>query len=137
MREADAVEVHASSGLTPLEAVLDSLRRSTYARAAVIGDEVVAMWGVAPVERQDIGVVWLLGTRRLNRYPVAFVSEARRELRQMLQVRPVLANWVDARYQSAVRWAGRVGFRVCDPEPFGHEGRPFHPIFFWEDRCVT
>jgi hypothetical protein len=39
----------------------------------------------------------------------------------------VLENFIDARYEAAVRWAKWLGFDVGAPVPYGPAGMPFHP----------
>ena len=53
---------------------------------------------------------WLLGTEELNRHPRAFVLQARTILEDWAGRYGPLEQAVDARYEAALRWAGRVGF---------------------------
>jgi hypothetical protein len=130
MRSADTLEVQSSAGMTPLAALLASLRASVYSRALLIDGEPAALWGVAPAagDDQDIGVVWLLTGDLADRHPLALMVHCRAELQRMLEVRPVLTNAVDERYPGAVRWLRWLGFEVGEAVPFGTSGLPFHPI---------
>jgi len=129
MREADAAEVLASGGYTPKDAVLTSFGLSHETFAAVVDGEVLAVWGVAPLNILDgAAVVWMLTAKALEKWALFFLRKCRAEVRRLLQHWRVLLNAVDARYTKALRWAKWLGFEVLDPAPFGVAGLPFHVI---------
>lgn len=129
MRPEDVAEVLASGGYTPESALADALGMSSESFAVMLGAEVAALFGVAPVALLGgVGAVWMLTSRIVDECPVAFLRACRRELPRLLQRWPVLVNAIDARYSRALRWAAWAGFEVGDPVPFGTAGLPFHPI---------
>lgn len=129
MRPEDAAEVRAYAGWTPLEALINSLEESAYARTLFLADEIAAMWGIAYFgEQTEVAVGWALTGRVAARYPKTFFATCKAELERMLKICPALINGIDARYTTSVGWADRLGFKVLDPIPFGVEGRPFHPV---------
>jgi hypothetical protein len=132
MREADRLEVGASSGWTAEEALTASLAASVGAWALVAEDgEVLALFGVQPLHLlspERVGVVWALTGTGVGRYPVSFYRVSLAVADALSDAWPTLQNYVDARYRRAVRWLLALGFTVLPAVPFGREGRPFHPV---------
>lgn len=126
MRAADVVELDAC-GMTPLEGLLESWRRSTFSFSMFLRGKLAAMGGVWPVEL-DVTGVWLLTGAPVETYPKAFVRGCRIIRAILLDRYPMLVNVVDARYERALRWAEHLGFEVLPAAPYGPRGLPFHPI---------
>lgn len=133
MRAADVEEVRAL-GLSPREAVLDSLEASEVAFAALFGGEVAFLYGVVPLWRTALtgssttGQLWFLSGRAVDRHPKAFLRATRASLPRLLERYAVLTNVIDARYAGALRWARWLGATLYPPRPFGPEGVPFCPF---------
>ena len=126
LRRADADEVCASHGWTPLQALLRSLELTPAPKCLLFDGEPVAMWGVEPVnEAAGMGVAWLLGSDDLTRWPLTFWRVCKDELAALRVEWPVLVNWIDARYEASLRWARHLGFKVDPPKPFGPAGALF------------
>lgn len=124
MREADADEAKALGGI-PRYLLRASFRSSLYARTAFIGKEIAAMWGVNGDILGDVGRPWLVTAPIIETKPIAFIREAKHELEAMLYLKPILENYVDARYHKAVRLLEVLGFHVDDPAPFGKRNALF------------
>ena len=133
MRQEDVDEAEAC-GFSPLAALLDSLRVSSVAHAALLGTEVLALYGVVPVEAAadaPQAVVWALTGAAVERHRKKFHREAKRVLRALAAAYPRgLYNYVDARHAKALRWARRLGFVVLPAVPYGPHRLPFHPIVY-------
>jgi hypothetical protein len=135
MREADRMEVWASSHHEPEEALLIGYRTSSVCRTALWRGEPVAMFGLVPETLLGgRAVVWLLGTDGVQRMGHCFARLSRWAIREMLQVYPLLFNYVDARYKASVDWLRWCGADVREPEPHGLDRLPFH--FFTLERRV-
>lgn len=136
MRHEDAAEVRAAFGVTPLEALRKSIEVSAFACTAELGGEVAAIFGIEDGPRRSLlgpreyDVVWLLTGRACAKYPRAFFRASRRVLTAFLELRPVLANMIDARYSAALRWARHLGAEVRPAQPWGVEDLPFHPVIW-------
>lgn len=138
LRPEDAAEVRASGNLSPLEALQQSLGLSSQAWAVRFDGEVVALFGLAPLEGQtwvggsSLAVPWALtgrGVAATSRRRRAFWALSRRVFASFAR-RYTLVQYVDARYGAALRWAARLGFTVEPPRPFGHAGLPFCRIVY-------
>lgn len=137
MRTADAEEVLASGGYSPLEALLESLDGANPAFAVSFDGEVAAICGVTPMDNSStllagpaVGIVWAMTGRAVEKHPLAFLKLCRPMVALFRQRYPVLVNAVDARYRTAIRWVEWLGFQVdAAAMPFGAAGLPFHLIY--------
>ena len=127
LRAADRREVE-TLGFTPERGLLDSYRRSTWARVALTpSGQPIAAWGIGLISALGgIGGPWMLSTPLIERDRRAFLRESRRQLAEMRGLCPVLRGLVDARYRGAVRWLGWLGFSFGAPIMIG--GAPFLPF---------
>jgi len=136
MRPADAAEVQAETGHAPLEALLESVRVSRKTWALELGGELAGIFGLRDGPRQsflaqpDYMVPWLLTGAAVDRHRRAFWATSRRVMGAFLEMYPVLANLVDARYAAALRWAWRLGGEIHDAVPIGPSGALFHPVIW-------
>lgn len=133
MRPADALEVKASGGYEPVEAVMEAWAVSNETWTLRINGEVAAMFGVAPYSDDaltPVGIVWALTTKIVDRFPVTFYRLSRMVVKDLYNRHGTLINYVDARYAQALSWVRRIGFDVQPAVPFGQNGELFHPIAY-------
>ena len=129
MREADRRELWASSLSTPEDALARSLEHSAMAWTAEIDGEPEIMFGVAPMSLLGHnGSAWLLATPELVKIARFFVVKSRIYVRRMLEVFPVVINFVDQRNAVSLRWLRWLGARFDAPRPHGALGLPFVPF---------
>ncbi len=127
MNPADKDEC-AALGLGPFKALLDSFHRSVISWTGMVDDRPVCMFGVSPIDiLGGIGCPWLLGTDELKKHAKTFMKLNRLYVPKMLDLFPVLSNYVDVRHETAIRWLKWLGFRF-DPEPieYGVSRLPFY-----------
>lgn len=131
LRPADAAEIEALAGPGRTRAtLLQSVEVSTLVWSHYLGDDLLSVFGVAPLNLlAGEGAVWLMGTRLLERHPSALVRQAPEYISRMRQVFPRLVNAVDARNTKSVRWLRRLGFTLLPARPMGAAGLPFHPFY--------
>ena len=111
MRTPDVLEVQAL-GLSPLDALTHSLDKSFIAEAAVIGEEVAAVWGAcAETLAGGKAFVWMLGTDHVPRNAKALLRGSRSFIAHVHQFYPLLECLVDVRYYQAISWVRWLGFR--------------------------
>lgn len=131
LRPEDRAELEAIGATDPHRALVNYLKGSGVAFAAVLNGEVGAMFGTAPVDSalsapEGLAAVWMLTGRKFAEKPRAFIRPARGMLQLLLERHHILVNYIDARYEAAVRWAKWLGFVVGSPVPYGPAGMPFH-----------
>ena len=126
LRAADRAEVEAL-GHSAESALLTSLRGALWARAALLGDRPVCMWGVGAASLiGGVGYPWMLGSALLDRFPRDLLRVSRAQLAEMQTLFPQMEGYVDARYAKAVRWLSWLGFTLGAPVMFNDV--PFYPF---------
>ena len=99
-------------GLNATDAVLTCMNASRAAWAAVVGDRVICIWGVAsPSLVGAQAEIWLLTGRKVEEYAFQFLRHARAFVAEMQQQYPRLEANVDVNYTQALRFARWLGFR--------------------------
>lgn len=116
MRQADRDEVLASSGKTPFEALVFSLRKSSFAYTALVDGRPEVMFGCGDINvLAEMGAPWLLGTDAVDANYVAFLRMSKKWKRELLGRYQVLRNVVDDRNVVSKRWLSWLGFKLGDP----------------------
>lgn len=132
LRAEDFNEVFASTGESPHHAVLlgwnMSLRRWIIFNKHNVPVAVLGVYG-ANVLFGDVGIPWLLGTYGLDEMKRFFMMMSRVLMEEMTQRFKLLINFVDARYERAVRWLKWCGFTIEAAAPHGALGLPFHKFY--------
>lgn len=129
MREEDRREVWAASMSTPEGALELSFEKSAIVWTGLIDGRPEAMFGVAPMSLLgNNGTAWLLGTPELGKIPRTFMIESRAFVRAMLEVFPVVINFVDQRNAPSLRWLRWLGAKFGEAQPYGALGLPFIPF---------
>jgi hypothetical protein len=128
MRQADRAEVAAEGGRGSYAALRDSLASSVVAWTGLVNHEPVCMFGVSPVDiLGGVGSPWLLGTDEIKKHAVTFLKLNRLYIPKMLDLFPLLVNYVDVRNAVSIRWLRWLGFAVDDKAvPYGIWGMPFY-----------
>jgi hypothetical protein len=122
-----------SVGKEPRAVVRASFKHSLLVpKAAFVGGEIAAMWGMGGDILSDAGEPWLLTAPPIERVKVAFLRVARTEVAAMLARRRRLENFVAADYRGAVRLLEGLGFAVDPPQPVGPKRALFRR--FWIER---
>lgn len=124
VREEDRREL-ALLGLEPDQALRLSLRSALAAWTGTVDDVPVCMFGVSPGEFGE-GRPWMIGTADLDRFAMIFLRRNKVKLEEMLDLRPVLANYVSAENVRAIQWLSWLGFTIEAPLSWGRSRQPFH-----------
>lgn len=131
-READVDELWISSRTRPLDALLHGMQRSTAPLTAMHDGEPVAMLGVVPFSiLSGMGVVWMLGSEKLDRLSCQrdLLRTSRPQVALWREQFPsLLFNYVDQRNHQAIRWLKWLGFTFLPPVPYGPDGALFIPF---------
>jgi len=127
MAQADRDECTAMA-MEPHSALENALSKSFAAWTGMVNDEPVCMFGVVPAGGLlgGVGTPWFSATPELQRHRVSFIKACRRHLEMMLDIFPLLVDFVDVQHKSAIRWLSWLGFEVATaPVPFGPFKMPF------------
>lgn len=118
-------------GLSPRRALRDSFKTSLFRRSAFVDGEIAAMWGVSGGIIDNFGVPWLLTTPAIERVPLAFIKEARREVFEIMETKQRIENYVLASYTRAIRFLMLMGFEIGEPARIGPDQTLFRR--FWKE----
>jgi hypothetical protein len=129
MREADKVEVMASCGRSPVDALYESVYGSTRCWTGMVDDKPAFIFGVAPLSLMGgVGSPWLLGTDKVLEVKREFLENSKPYVAEMWLLFPTLKNFVDVRNKVSIRWLKWIGFSMLEPIPYGINGELFHPF---------
>lgn len=127
LRVSDQIEIWASSGMQPLDALLDSIEVSDddMCWAAMLNRLPVAMFGVNRLS-EEIGGIWLLASPAIYTNKRDFMRKCYEYLAKMHERYEYLTNFVDARNLPTLAWLPRLGFKpVQQVDEFGFGKLPF------------
>ena len=130
-RAEDVAELWACGRVTPEEAMRFGLRHGGgECWVGTVDGVPVCMFGAVPASLLSrAGVPWMVGADELDRHALALVRRSKPAISAMKAVYDSLANVVDARNTSAIRWLRWCGFTVADePMIYGPDRLPFHPF---------
>ena len=127
MRSEDAAE---ATGLgVPLKRALwRSFRSSFWRKSLFIDGELAAMCGVGGNLLGGVGYPWVVTTAAVERLPIRYFREARRETEDMLLVFPRLEGLIAANYTRSLRFFALMGFEIHPPQPWPGTGELFCKI---------
>lgn len=92
------------------------LDASTYAWAALEGDEPLCIGGVVPERQTGFGRPWMVAQPALERHPRRLLRESREQLAMIRREYPVLENYVSCDYPKSLAWLAWLGFTIGDEE---------------------
>lgn len=125
MRPEDRLEIYRQNHFTPFEAVDNSVNNSAISRTALINGKVAAIYGIVPqLVLGRSAWVWMLSSPEIEKAPVEFVKQTRAFFDEMLEIYPVLENWVDASYTRAIKWLKLCGAEFDEARVLGIEKAP-------------
>ena len=112
-------------GIDAHGSLADMLQASPWRRAWLIDGELAALGGVAGPLLADGGFVWLALAGTTERYPLAIVREARKQLRELMVFKRALTTTILPDDPASQRLAIFLGFHVCQggAPPFAAESR--------------
>lgn len=126
LREADKIELGEHAPERLLDILLDAVRVSRWANAALLDGAPVLVYGVSQHKKNSKwGVPWLLGTDGIEHIRRRFVRDSQGEVDLMLARFSFLFNQVHDRNQLCIRWLMWLGFCIDFEHPVTHRGQTF------------
>ena len=129
LRTADRNEIDALAGIDHLEALQMAADASVIPFTIVdTQDHPIAMMGCTrDVNIPWVGYIWLLGSNRIVDIRNTFLRQSRMWIPALGQPFKVLANVVDERNKTHIKWLRWIGFTfVKRHEHMGVQERPFY-----------
>lgn len=107
------VELADVYAMTPAEALRRNLAGSSEAWTMLAGDEVLAMFGVAPLSLlEGKGEFWIAGSVNICRHKLSFSRQCRRFLPQLLSHWSEVVGILEHHRADIVRWAQWMGVEI-------------------------
>lgn len=126
MRANDRLEVMASHGHTPYQALLNAYTVSDFCMSIMYKGKVMAMCGIARIDKLE-GSPWLLGSDELLKRPrvtYALLRESTLWINKYQKRYPLLHNYVHADNKPSLLWLQHLGFTFLRKVTFSNE--PFY-----------
>lgn len=110
--QADSAETAVKMGMTPLKALWSSYRQSVICKSAFIDGKLAAIWGISGNMLSEVGKPWLVLTPETQNYPMRVAFRYKQEINKMLEMFPVLEEWVPEDNEKSIRMLELMGFKV-------------------------
>jgi hypothetical protein len=137
LRPADKAEALAAAGVPAIVALAESVHHSRATWSLYAEDTVAGLLGLQDTAVPEIGVVWMLCTPVIDRYPFTFLRDARELLPIVHRYHPIVTNQVDERNTVHIRWLRWMGFTFLRRiERWGAESRPFFEFARLQPPCA-
>lgn len=133
MRDADVLEVAASSGHTPIQALTESVMDSEQSFCFVVDGVPHAIFGFDRTGSRGDAIVWLLAADSVKAHRKLFLRESRRIVNAWAEEFTSLYNWVAEDNLASLRWLEWLGFRCKRAR---YLGDPAEMFFLMERDCV-
>ena len=125
-RPADVLEL-AALGVTPYQAMRDSLHVPGLAYTGMVDGEPVCMFGACEATMVgNLARPWMVGSTLVEKYQLQFLRRNRKMLGIWLDLYTRLENYVDVRNTQAIKWLRWLGFEFTGPQPLGPYRTPFY-----------
>ena len=127
MREQDAKEVMASSGLSPLRALQASFNASAPECHTIIHEDgsIVGMFGLSV--NHVFASPWLLGSDKLPETKKVMLPVSAEWVERMNTKHPLMLNFVHAENTVSMRWLKSLGFQFINlVKEYGVGKEPFY-----------
>lgn len=132
LRETTKDELWAVHHFTPEQSLFYSFSNSVFCFSIIVNDEVLAMGGI--YRPKDLlaqkATLWFLTSQKLDKVERTFLRQCRNFMKTMLDIYPVLYNWVDIRNRPAILWLKWIGAEFGAIAPFGVDNRMFQYFEF-------
>lgn len=107
-----SAETALKMGTTPLKALWHSYRQSLICKSVFINGKLSAIFGVSGFIFGEVGRPWLIMTPETQEHPFRVAFLYRKELRKMLDMFPVLEEYVPENNDASIRMLELMGFHV-------------------------
>lgn len=120
IRDEDRREIE-SYGFSCEKGLWRSYKRSLMTRTGLINGKVAAVWGCGGVYMGTVGAPWLMTAHCIKQLsPLKIARIYQKEVYEMLEMFPLLENWVQSSYTESIRLLTICGFSVGEPEKLGN-----------------
>lgn len=131
LRASDAEEVWCSHHHTTYEALKLSLDNSNISFTVELNNEPIMMFGVSSESvLSSSAIIWMLSSDKINNIRIKFIRQNINFIKYLLNIYPVMYNYVDARNKKSIQWLKYLGAKIEEAKPYGIEKMMFHKFYF-------
>ena len=127
LRKPSIDEMWALHRYTPEQSLLYSFANSVFSFSIVSEGDILAMGGILKPKDilADRAALWFLTSQKLDKVERSFLRQCKTFMQTMLEIYPVLYNYVDLRNDPAIRWLKWIGATFGDVFLIGIDNQPF------------
>ncbi len=130
LRPEDTAELYASTGMSPLGALMEGYKWSQECHVFTHPDDggVIGLFGVGAQEEAPwLGVVWAVASPRILDIKEHLTVTHKAFMAKWHERWPILGNYIDERNTLHIKWIKRMGYVLgTRVEHYGFEQRPFY-----------
>lgn len=128
LRPMDILELSATNpDKTPIEVLSLSIQLSDRCYAIVDEGVCLGMFGVTPVEKDVMGVPWMLSTEKFfHLHSLKFLRQCRSYFSKMAEGYGYLVNFISVDNTVCQDWLEWLGFTIYKEEPMYFNGKAFY-----------
>lgn len=133
LRGDDKRECYAA-GVSPLRALWEGFRYSYICKTVYAGKKVIGMFGACSKKLpKDYCSIWFLGADESEKYPISFVKEGKKLIKEVLKDYKIICNAVYTGNESHIRYLERIGLIVDKDNKFKGAKGDFFPFYTKEE----
>ncbi len=105
-------DISIRSGIPPLKALWHNYRNSLMCKSVFIDGNLCAIFGLGGMVFSDIGTPWICMTPETKQYPMRIAFAFKRELKKMLDMFPILEDYIEETRSKEIRFMELMNFTV-------------------------
>ena len=128
IRKLDKLEIKYSHNVTPVAALMSAFQTQNGKNYSIVDDDgyVYAMFGVSDcLQNKGYGVIWLLCSEELKKFPRRFYIESKYWLDVLQQDYEIIYNYVYEKNWLSLKWLQLCGFKPVKKLKIGTKNKNF------------
>ena len=109
---AESKDIAERFGIKPLRALWHNYRRSLMCRSVFIDNKICAIFGLGGMVFCDTGTPWICMTPETKQYPMRVAFAFKQELKKMLEMFPILEDYIEETRDKEIRFMELMDFTV-------------------------
>lgn len=100
------------AGINPLKALWYNYRNSIICKSVFLNGNLCAIFGISGVMLSEIGRPWICMTPETQKHPFRVAFRFRQELKKMLNIFPILEDYIEETNENGIRFLELMNFHV-------------------------
>jgi len=128
LKPIDKLEIKYSHDDTPIDALLSCFSQKDADNYSIVSPNgtIYGMFGVnADPELEGYGVVWLLASSKLQRFPISFFKDSVEWIKKLHKNYDHIYNFVYEKNWQSLKWLQLCGFKPLATKNIGKYNKPF------------